>query len=268
MFSLNQLISTRWPEVVTFFLVLGRTSGLVMTAPFWGSKIVPGLSRAWVAVILSAAAYPAVKTISLAPGASAAGGAGSVLFLVFALAGEILLGIGLGWGAQLLFAGLRLAAHQLEMKMGLSLAQMIDPQWGGSGSALGAIFELIAVLVFFSLNGHRLLIEALNTSYALFPLAGEKLAASRMIVGSAGQIFSIALRVSAPVVIGLLLSDAVLGIMSRAIPQMNVFFVAMPLQFAFGMLLLFLSLPALVWFCVDYWSAAGSPMPVFGVPLR
>jgi flagellar biosynthetic protein FliR len=152
--------------------------------------------------------------------------------------------------------------------MGLSLAQMIDPQWGSSSSALGAIFELIAVLVFFSLNGHRLLIEALNTSYALFPLAGEKLAASRMIVGSAGQIFSIALRVSAPVVIGLLLSDAVLGIMSRAIPQMNVFFVAMPLQFAFGMLLLLLSLPALVWFCVDYFGAVSNQLSAVSSGLR
>ncbi len=268
MFSLHQFISSRWPEVVTFFLVLGRTSGLVMTAPFWGSKIVPGLSRAWIAVVLSAAAYPSIKTIALAPGASALDGYGSVVFLVLALAGEILLGIGLGWGAQLLFAGLRLAANQLEMKMGLSLAQMIDPQWGGSGSALASILELIAVLVFFSLNGHRLLIEALNTSYAIFPLAGEKLAFSRMIVGSAGQIFSIALRVSAPVVIGLLLSDVVLGIMSRAIPQMNVFFVALPLQLAFGMLLLFLSLPAVVWFCVDYLGASGHPFSFAGAGPR
>jgi flagellar biosynthetic protein FliR len=263
MFSLSRLISERWPELVTFFLVLGRTSGLVISAPFWGSKIVPGLTRAWIAVVLSAAAYPAVKTIALAPGASA--GPGSVLFLVFALAGEILLGVGLGWAAQLLFAGLRLAAHQLEMKMGLNLAQMIDPQWGGAGSSLASILELVATLVFFSMNGHLLLIEALNSSYAVFPLAGEKLAFSRMIVGSAGQIFSIALRVSAPVVIGLLLSDAVLGIMSRAIPQMNVFFVAMPLQVAFGMLLLFLSLPAVVWFCVDYWSSAAGHGPAFGL---
>jgi len=261
MFSLNQLISSRWPEVITFLLILGRTSGLVISAPFWGSRIVPGLARAWVAVVLSAAAYPSVATLSLAPGA-ASGGNGPVVVLVFALAGEILLGIGLGWAAQLLFAGLRLAAQQLEMKMGLNLAQMIDPQWGSSSSSLAAIFELVAVLVFFSLNGHRVLVEALNASYAVFPLAGEKIGFSRTIVASSGQIFSIALRVSAPVVIGLLLTDAVLGIMSRAVPQMNVFFVAMPLQFAFGMLLFFLSLPAVVWFCVDYWSA-GSHLPLF-----
>jgi flagellar biosynthetic protein FliR len=266
MFSLNQLITSRWPEVATFLLVLGRTSGLVMAAPFWGSRVVPGLARAWIAVVLSVAAYPFVTTVALAPGA--AGGHGAVVFLVIALAGEILLGIGLGWAAQMLFAGLRLAAQQLEMKMGLNLAQMIDPQWGGSGSSLAAIFEMIAVLVFFSLNGHRLLIEALSASYAIFPLAGAKLDFSRAVVGSAGQIFSIALRVSAPVVIGLLLTDAILGLMSRAIPQMNVFFVAMPLQFAFGMLLFFLSLPAVVWFSADYLGAFSHQLSALGPAQR
>ncbi|HEX9443062.1 MAG TPA: flagellar biosynthetic protein FliR [Candidatus Binatia bacterium] len=257
MAPLSELISMRWPEVVTFFLILGRTSGLVMSAPFWGSRIIPGLARAWVAVVLSAAAYPSVGTLVLPPGAASGAGYGAILFLLLALAGEIVLGIGLGWAAQMLFAGLRLAAHELEMKMGLSLAQMIDPQWGDRSSTLAGIFELIAVLVFFSLNGHRLLIEALGSSYAVFPLAGSKLEFGRMIVGSAGEIFSIALRVSAPVVVGLLLSDLVLGVVNRAIPQMNVFFVAMPLQVAFGMLLLFLSLPAVVWFCADYLGAAG-----------
>jgi flagellar biosynthesis protein FliR len=110
--------------------------------------------------------------------------------------------------------------------------------------------ELTAGLIFFSLNGHHLLIRALTSSYSVFPLAGEKFFARLLegVITSAGEIFAIALRLSAPVVIGLLLSDIVLGIVSRAIPQMNVFIVAQPLQFALVVLLLLLSLPALVWF--------------------
>jgi flagellar biosynthesis protein FliR len=268
MLPFNQLISSRWPEIATFLMVLGRTSGLIMSAPFFGSRIVPGLARVWVAVVLSAAAYPYVKTLALPPGAAAGDAYGSIIFLVLGLAGEILLGVGLGWAAQLLFAGLRLAAHELEMKMGLSLAQMVDPQWGGTSSSLSSIFEQIAVMIFFSVNGHLLLIDALNSSYGVFPLGGEKLGFSRIVVGSAGEIFSIALRISAPVVVGLLLSDAILGIISRAVPQMNVFFVAMPLQLAFGVLVLFLSLPAVVWFCVDYWSAFRGQLAGFGLVLR
>lgn len=261
--ALHQLISSRWPEVVTFLLVLGRTSGLVISAPFWGSRVIPGLARAWMTVVLSAACYPFVTTVALPPGTAAASEAGAMLFLLLALGGEILLGIGIGWAAQMLFAGLRLAAQELEMKMGLSLAQMIDPQWGDRSSVLGGLFELVAVLVFFAMNGHRLMIEALHSSYTVFPLAGPKLDFARMLAGSAGEIFSIALRVSAPVVIGLLLSDIVLGVMSRAIPQMNVFSVAMPVQLALGLLLLFLTLPAMVWFCADYVGAFGHQLALF-----
>jgi len=84
----------------------------------------------------------------------------------------------------------------------------------------------------------------------VFPLAGEKFFSGMVaaLVTSGGEIFAIALKISAPVVAGLLLSDVVLGILSRAIPQMNVFLVAQPLQFGFAILLLMLSLPALVWF--------------------
>jgi flagellar biosynthesis protein FliR len=263
MLSLHEFISSKWPEVVTYLLVLGRTSGLVMSAPFWGSRVIPGLARAWVAVVLSAASYPFVATLAIPRGVTTGSDYGAVLFVVLALAGEILLGVGIGWAAQMLFAGLRLAAQELEMKMGLSLAQMIDPQWGDRGSTLGGIFELVAVLVFFSMNGHRLLIEALHSSYAVFPLGGPKLEFGRLLAGSAGQIFSIAVKVSAPVVVGLLMSDIILGVISRAMPQMNVFSVSMPLQLALGMLLLFLSVPALVWFCADYFGDFAHQLSIF-----
>ena len=68
------------------------------------------------------------------------------------------------------------------------------------------------------------------------------------LIGSAGEIFVIALRLSAPVLLGLLLSDIILGTLSRAVPQMNVFMVSQPIQFGFCLLLLMLSLPGLVWF--------------------
>jgi flagellar biosynthetic protein FliR len=68
------------------------------------------------------------------------------------------------------------------------------------------------------------------------------------LVASAAEIFVIALRLSAPVLIGLMLTDIILGVISRAVPHMNVFMVAQPVQFAFCVLLLMLAMPALVWF--------------------
>lgn len=243
MISLSTMISERWPEVATFVLVFARTMGLIVGAPFWGSRVVPVAVRIWVAMLLAMATYPLVKAVSLPDGFS-------LLSLFTTMASEIFLGLILGWLAQLIFAGVRLAGQEIEIKSGLGLVQLVDPHEGGHSGIFAAFLEVMAGMIFFSLNGHHLLIQALSASYGVFPLAGEKFftRVAAGLISSTGEIFTIALKISAPVLIGLLLSDVVLGILSRAIPQMNVFMVAQPLQFGFGIVLLMLSLPGLVWF--------------------
>jgi flagellar biosynthetic protein FliR len=243
MAPLIQLISIGWPEAVTFALVVGRVGGLLVSAPFWGSRVVPVSVRVWIALLLSVSTYPLVRTTPIAGGIT-------IVSVFFALAGEILLGLVLGWLAQLMFSGMRLAGQEIEIKTGLGLIQLVDPNEGGHSGLFSTLFELIAGLLFFAMNGHHLLMQALWSSYKVFPLAGDKFAPRLLegLVSSAGEIFTIALRVSAPVVIGLLLSDIILGLIGRAVPQMNVFMAAQPLQFGLAMLLLLLAMPAFVWF--------------------
>jgi len=241
MTELSTIISQRWPEVVTFMLVFARTAGLIGAAPFWSSRVVPVVVRIWVAILLAIAIYPGLNRVS---------GDVTPLSLFLGFAGEFLLGLMLGWLAQLLFAAIRVAGQEIEIKSGLGLIQLVDPHEGGQSGIFASFLELMAGMIFFSLNGHHLLIQALASSYNVFPLGGEKFIARALegLVNSGGEIFTIALKVSAPVIIGLLLSDIVLGILSRAIPQMNVFLVAQPLQFGFAVLLLMLALPGLAWF--------------------
>lgn len=271
MSELSQLFTHNWPQGVTFLLVLGRTSGMVISAPFWGGMVVPRLVRVAIVVSLSFAVYPIVHLAS----PSAAQEPPALVSLLGALGREVLLGLVLGWAAQLLFVGMRLAGQQMEMKMGLGLTQLINPNEGGQTSLVPALLDLLAALVFLSLNGHHLLIRALASSYRFFPLGidhwnwnGVTAAElAHVLVVSAGGIFAIALRVSAPVVVGLLLTDILLGIVSRTIPQMNVFVVALPVQFSFGVLLLLLSLPMLVWFCVHLMEDGGMVLvPGIGKP--
>jgi flagellar biosynthetic protein FliR len=243
MTPLAKLIADHWSEVVTFMLVFSRSLGLIVAAPFWGGRTVPVVVRVWIALILAAASYPAVRLTQIVGGQT-------VLTLFVSLAGELLLGLVLGWLVQLLFAGVRLAGQEIEMRSGLALTQLIDPHEGGHSGVFAAFLEVSAGLIFFAMNGHHLLIQALTSSFTVFPIAGEKFFASMLdgLIGSAGEIFVIALRLSAPVLIGLLLSDIVLGVISRAVPQMNVFMVSQPIQFGFCILLVMLSMPALVWF--------------------
>ncbi|MCS6924375.1 MAG: flagellar biosynthetic protein FliR [Candidatus Binatia bacterium] len=285
---LAQFITAHWTTVVIFVLVLARTGGVIVSAPFWGGRMVPGLVRFVVAVVVSVAVYPlATRTLAETARDSFRLDEDLSLFvLLVALGAESLLGLGLGWVAQFLFTGMRVAGQVVEIRMGLGLSQLLDPQDGGQTTTLSTLFELVAVLVFFSLNGHLLLIQALAASYQLFPLSLERVrpALSGLpvatetvptlarpsvvaflagVVSSAGTIFAIALRISAPVVVGLLLSDLLLGIMSRTIPQMNIFVVSLPLQLALGLVVLFFSLPALVWFCTAQFSLLNEHLSAF-----
>lgn len=274
--ELNQLIINHWTAVVTFLLVLGRTSGLVIGAPFWGGASSPRLVRVVLAIGLSVAVYPfATSTTGVDAQAEF-----SLLFLLLELGREALFGLSIGWTSQLLFAGMRMAGQQMEMKMGLGLTQMVDPHDGGQTSLMSAILDLLASLVFLAVNGHQLLIRALVSSYQLFPLPGGAAVATtvvsvssvslleilRVLIDAAGGIFSIALRVSAPVVVGLLLADVILGVTSRMVPQLNLFAVILPVQFAFGLLLLFLAIPFLVWFCADQLSTISEQLTMLLMP--
>ena len=268
MHELQQLLVSHWTEVVTFLLVLGRTSGLVVGAPFWGGAASPRLVRVVLAMGLGVAVYPFAL-----PAVGAEQPEFSLLSLLLALGREVLFGLVIGWTSQLLFAGMRLAGQQMEMKMGLGLTQLVDPHDGGQTSLMSAILDLLASLVFLAVNGHQLLIRALVSSYQLFPLplAATTATVSLMevlfvMIEAVGGIFSIALRVSAPVVVGLLLADVVLGVTSRMVPQLNLFAVILPVQFAFGLLLLFLAVPFLVWFCADQLSTIGVQLSMWFAP--
>lgn len=265
--ELDQFIVTHWTDVMTFLLVLGRTSGVVMGSPFWGGASSPRLVRVVLTMGLSVAVYPFALPAAGAPESPPF----SLLTLLLALGREVLIGLSVGWMAQLLFAGVRMAGHYIEVKMGLGLTQLVDPHDGGQTSLMSALLDLIASLAFLAVNGHHLLIRALVSSYRLVPLVdgarpestvfdaagGVTPVLLRMLVESAGTIFPMALRVSAPIVIGSLLADVVLGVISRMVPQLNLFAVILPAQFAFGLLLFFLALPLLVWFCVDQLAVIG-----------
>ena len=105
MVPLTHLISAGWPEAVTFMLVFGRAGGLMISAPFWGSRVVPVVVRVWIAILLAVATYPTVRAAALTGGIT-------ILSVFFAFAGETLLGLVLGWLAQLMFSGMRLAGQR------------------------------------------------------------------------------------------------------------------------------------------------------------
>jgi flagellar biosynthetic protein FliR len=225
------------PDPTTFLLVLARLAGLVVAAPVFGHLLVPVRVRAGLAIVLAAALAPAV------------GRATPAFDSLWALAGAVVvesaLGTLLGLVAQLLFAGVQLGGQIAGIQMGFGMVNLIDPQAHAQITVVAEWQQLIALLVFLVLDVHHLLIAAVLESFRIAPPGGVVLAGAGLeaTVRLAGGLFVLGVRIAAPVMIALLLSNAALGLLARTVPQLNVFVVGFPLNVGVGLVMLGASLP-------------------------
>jgi flagellar biosynthetic protein FliR len=224
-------------DPTTFLLVLARLAGLVLAAPVLGHALVPLRVRAALAAVLALALAPALPVPAAAPGTLGA--------LAGALAAESVLGVLLGLVAQLVLAGVELGGQLAGVQMGFGIGNLIDPQAAAQVTVVAQWQQLLALLVFLALDVHHLLIRALLESFRTAPAGGLAttglgLAAA---VGLAGEVFTLGLRIAAPVVVALLLTNTALGVLARTIPQLNVFVVGFTLNVGVGLVILGVSLP-------------------------
>ena len=227
-------------HVLAFSLVLARVAPLFLLAPLFNSKAFPGRARAVCAVALA---------IGISPVATHALGEGRIPSELWALGGlmgkELLVGMAFAFGIGALFAALTVAGSLLDVTIGFSLGGVVDPLSGTQSSLLAQLYTMIGVLVFIAIGGDGWVIAGLARTYEAVPLldapqlgsltAGAQLAFS--------GIFSAAIQVCAPVLLALIVTDAAIGVVSRVVPQLNVFAVGFPAKIALGLLLIGVSLP-------------------------
>ena len=134
--------------------------------------------------------------------------------------------------------------------MGLGLARIIDPQTRMQATPIALWLQFVAMEVFLALDGHHLLIQGLIRSFEVVPPGGLHLMAGhlRVFLDLAGGIFEIAVRIAAPVLAGLLITDTAMGLLSRAIPQLNVFVMGFAIKIVAGFMLLSASVPFMIQF--------------------
>lgn len=222
-------------QVASLFLVLLRCTGFVMTAPILGHRTVPAPVKAGLS---------AVMAITLAGGAQAASGAAPVLV---AAPVELLIGVALGFILGLGFAVVDAASRLLSIQMGLSLGAVFDPVGGEASTPLEPLFAIMAGLLFLALNLHLAIISVLAQSFATLPIGGGLPAG---LFGSGAQLMALALelavRVAMPLALVLLLVELAVALVSRAIPQINVFFLGLPLKILIGIAIIAMALPGLM----------------------
>jgi len=231
-------------KFVLFTLVLGRVSGLVMSAPIFGSRDVPMQFRALLSVAVALLALPSQWPLAVtAP-------SGTVEYALL-MAGEVLVGLCLGLGVDILLSGAKVAGQLIGLTSGEALAEIYDPQTDESFAVHSQFFVAIATMVFVSIGGHRLVMAALlDTFHAIPPGTGGGV--SRPMVDAlqvlVTQAFSMGIQAAAPTLVALLLTTLVLGLVSRTLPQLNVMALGFGLNslVTYGVLMLTLGAVAMV----------------------
>lgn len=227
-------------HVLAFSLVLARVAPLFLLAPLFSSKAFPGRVRAVTAVALA---------IGISPVATQALGTGEIPGELWALAGlmakEMLVGMAFAFGVGALFAALAAAGALLDLTIGFSLGAVVDPLSGTQSSLLSQLYAMVGVLVFIAIGGDGWVIAGLARTYDAVPLLdapqlGSLTAAAQLAFSG---VFGAAIEICAPVLLALIVTDAAIGVVSRVVPQLNVFAVGFPAKVAVGLLLVGVSLP-------------------------
>ena len=161
---------------------------------------------------------------------------------------EFLVGITLGYVSYAIFTAIHLAGQLIDMKVGFGIVNVVDPLSNIQVPITSTFYFIFCMLIFLICNGHHVLIRALFYSYDFVPL-GKALFSEEVIndvIRVFGNIFIISFKISGPVVAAVLISDVALGIVSKTVPQLNVFMVGMPLKIFLGLSVMVLTMPIFI----------------------
>jgi flagellar biosynthetic protein FliR len=225
-----------------FLLVFARIGTMLMLLPGLGEQMISRRLRLTTALVLAAVMLPLHRDayqIDLTQ-------IGPVLLL---LGEELLIGAVLGITARLTLSALQVTGTIVAQQLGLGFVTAVDPTEHGQQAVLiGNFLTILALALLFATNLHYLVIAALDDSYTLFhpgevPLTGDMAA---LVTRTAAGAFRIGVQLSAPFLVFGLLFNLGLGLLSRLMPQMQVFFVGMPLSIMAGLMILLIVITAMM----------------------
>jgi flagellar biosynthetic protein FliR len=241
---LHEILGLTDQQFVSFFLAFLRIVALISVAPLFGSRTISIQIKIFLSLFLTVSMLPIIKDQIQA--------SDLLLTSIFLMSvQEVLIGLFLGFYSRLIFEAFQFAGRLVGNQMGLGVAELIDPDNGAQVSPIGNIYSLTAIVLFLSLNGHHFILSALYQSFHTMPLDSGKLVkslAGERMLSTFNDIFTIGIKLAAPSMVTLFLIEVSMGIIARTVPQMNIFFIGLPLRLGVGLFILLASLPLLYMF--------------------
>lgn len=235
----KQMLTTL--QLLNLFLIFVRILAVIMTAPLFSNRVVPTIVKIGLAAILSLTLLP----LPVATNVENLGAiANSLVLFILAVAQEVLLGVLIGFVSNLIFMAVGIAANMMGLQVGFRAGELFDPFTNASSSALDQFYTLVAIALYLAVNGHHLLITAMVRTFELVPpgtFTIDQISVERL-MSMFTQALTTGVVLSLPVAGTLILADVGLGLIARAVPQIQVFFVGLPLKVGLGFITLALTM--------------------------
>ena len=231
----------------TFMLVFARIGAMVMLLPGFGESNIPVRIKLAIALLLTLILLPLHRADYHVDLTSMSG-------LGVLMVHEIVIGIVLGATARVTLSALQVAGSIIAQQMGLGFVTSVDPTQGQQGLLIGNFLTMLGVTMLFATDSHHLVIAALNDSYKVFS-PGETFASgdvASLATSAFTAAFRIGLQLSAPFLVFGLVFNIGLGVLARLMPQMQVYFVGVPLSILAGFLILAVVIAAMMGTFLDY----------------
>jgi flagellar biosynthetic protein FliR len=236
-----EVLTYNLDQVERWLLMLFRIGAMFMSMPFFGMSSFPVRVRAGFAFLVTTILFPvqAPTELILQP---------HIIVFFGVILKEIIIGLAIGMIGTFMFYGFEFAGKVAGQTMGLGIINVMDPLSDANVPLLAQINNMLAMMLFLIIGGHHFLLRAINESFVRIPLGGGTFSPA-LVEGFArfsADIFVIGIKIGAPVLVAILVMEFALGILSRTVPQMNVWLVGFPLKIGLGLVTLAMTLPFFV----------------------
>lgn len=246
------------PEFAALFmLVLARVGALIMLMPGIGDRAIPARARLGLALLLTLMLVPLIRPLVTINTADPAGYVGLAI-------SEVLVGLMLGAALRVTLSAMQIAGVIVAQQIGLSVAATIDPSSGAQNPSIATFLVLLATALIFAMDMHHLAIRGVVDSYRMIAPGGlpDTGDAAQFIARTFAAAFLVGVQISAPFLVFAIVFNLGLGVLSRLMPQMQIFFLALPATILIGTLILMAAMGVMATVFVQHMQAIFSQLLV------
>jgi flagellar biosynthesis protein FliR len=230
------------PIVLSYALIMSRLIGLFLSSPLFSNPQIPSQLKSLTVMVLG---MLLLGPVGIRPDLVEL----QLLQYVGLVAAEVAIGVFIGLILTLVFSGIEFAGRLFGIQMGFAVANVVDPTTSQQIGVLSQIIRFIFIFVFFSMDGHLMLVKCLAVSFQVLPLGVGEFNASLIaddIIAVGANLFVIAMKIALPISCAVLLINTGFAALARTTPQLNIFMVAFMVNILAGLFILSFALPSLV----------------------